>query len=97
MNPFTLLSKGLERRAPDEGITRWLNELADDLGYAERTVKGWYYGEAEPNMAAQADLFAYFNDGFRDEVFPSAGARGLSADDIIDEFAALTRRLRGGE
>ena len=64
----------LLKRAPEEGITRWLHELAHALGYSERAVANWYY-EAEGEMTADAVdvLRLHFGDVFLDEVYPRAG------------------------
>ncbi len=63
--------QALIKRAPDEGITRWLHELAHALGYSERAVADWYYPDgACPVPDAIADLFDYFGDEFHDEVYP---------------------------
>ena len=65
--------KAFRKRAPDDGITRWLHETAHALGYAERTVTGWYYGEHEPNITQYDDIREHFSDGFHDEVYPRDG------------------------
>ncbi len=60
----------MRHRAPAEGITRWINDLAHKLGYAERTVSGWYYGEHEPNLSQLDDLREILGDEVIDEVYP---------------------------
>ena len=64
--------RALRGRLPDEGITRALHDLAHQLGYAERAVAGWYYGEHEPNISQYDDLRTLFGDEFHDEVYPRA-------------------------
>ena len=65
-----------EKKIPDQGIKRAINDLAAKLGYHERTVEGWYYGEHEPNITQLDDLRTLFGDGFLDEVYPRGDGDG---------------------
>ncbi len=70
-----LFIQALRRRAPSDGITRWLHGLAHNLGYAERTVEGWYYGEHLPNIEQFDDLRTHFGDELTTEVYPARSVK----------------------
>lgn len=78
MNAAAALRLALKKRAPQDGIARWLDELAEAAGYAEGTVKNDYYGQTQgcdlDRLAIYAAVFANRGDNdFADEVLALVG------------------------
>ncbi|KKK73450.1 hypothetical protein LCGC14_2893710 [marine sediment metagenome] len=89
------LQEALRACAPERGITDWLDEIADDIGYPRSSLRALYYGQAvnTPKGGALYALLAHKKLGRRflnylllQPLFPCAPA---NVPDISDEIATL--------
>ena len=90
----TQIQAALQACAPERGITDWLDEIADDIGYARSSLRALYYGQATnaPKGGPVYALLAHPKLGRRflnylvQPVFPCAPASGTDLSAVIAQL-----------
>ncbi len=98
----TQLRVALTACAPERGITDWLDEIADDIGYPRSSLRALYYGQAvnTPKGGPLYALMAHKELGRRfvhlllQPVLPCACESGSDLSEQIEMSEALTAALK---
>ena len=97
----TQLQEALRACAPERGITDWLDEIADDIGYPRSSLRALYYGQAVNTpkggplyaMLAHKELGRRFLNYLFQPLFPCAAASGPDLSAEIADLRATADRL----
>ncbi len=98
----TQLQAALRACAPKHGITDWLDEIADDIGYARSSLRALYYGQAT-NAPKGGPLYALlahpklgrrFLNHLLQPILPCAANSGSDLSEQIAASEALTAALK---
>ena len=96
------LRAALEACAPERGITDWLDEIADDIGYPKSSLRALYYGKAVNTpkggplyaLLAHKNLGRRFLDSLVHPVLPGAADSGSDLSEQIAQLEATVEALK---